>query len=159
MGFLSLTVTVILNACAGNSRDPSATAAKEILRIHEDLIASHLKNDAEAILAAEADEYLVVGRGEVRFPTRADRLEQFKSYLESIEFQEYSDLMTPIVRVSEDGTAGWLITQARIVGTQKDQDGNPIRTESIWAWIELYEKHGGSWLRVGEVSTKKPIPH
>ena len=30
------------------------------------------------------------------------------------------------------------------------------RFESVWAWIELYEKQEGEWKRIGNVSNRKP---
>jgi hypothetical protein len=141
---------------AANTQAPNRSPAEEILAAHEGLIAAHLENSAERILSVEAEDYVVVSRGEVLYPKRDDRLAQFTSYLKVTEFEEYRDLVTPIVHVSDDGSTGWLITQARIAGIQRDQNGNPIRFESIWAWVELYEKRDGRWLRVGEVSNRKP---
>jgi hypothetical protein len=141
---------------AAETPAPATGAAAEILKIHEGLIASHLAGDVAGILAAEADEYTVVSRGEIRFPRKAERVAQFTSYLQSIEFTEYRDLVPPLVRVSDDGTLGWLITQAVIAGTQRDETGDPIPVESVWAWVELYEKRDGEWVRVGEVSNRQP---
>jgi hypothetical protein len=65
-----------------------------------------------------------------------------------------------IVRVSDDGTLGWLIAQVEIIGTQAaDQaagDDERVRIDSVWAWIELYEKKDGRWYRVGDVSNVRP---
>ncbi len=130
--------------------------SEEILKIHKALLASHLQNDAEGALADEADEVVVVSRGEVLFPTRQDRVRQFTRYLENAKFERYQDTITPIVRVSADGTMAWLIAQVQIIEVQTDNDGERVPVESTWAWIELYEKRNDRWLRVGEVSSMKP---
>jgi hypothetical protein len=151
-----LVVTMSSFVPAAKTQAPDGSPAEEILAVHEGLIAAHLENSTERILSVEAEGYVVVSGGEVLYPTRDERLARFSSYLEATEFEEYRDLIAPRVHVSADGTTGWLITQARIAGIQRDQDGNPTRFESTWAWVELYEKRGGRWLRVGEVSNRKP---
>jgi ketosteroid isomerase-like protein len=134
----------------------TATDADQILAIHKSIIASHLKYDAEGVLAAEADDIILVSRGELLFPRKADRIAQFERYLGRVEFEEYHDLVDPIVRVSKDGTLGWLIAQVRISGTSTNSEGESIPFDWTWAWIELYEKRNGQWKRVGEVSNMKP---
>ena len=138
------------------AHERSRSDAEEILTIHKNLLASHLRNDVDGVLEAEADEIMVASRGEVLFPTKVERAMQFERYLKNVQFEEYRDLISPIVRVSRDGTLGWLIAQVRIVGTRMDSGGKSIPIESTWAWIELYEKREGRWLRVGEVSNVRP---
>jgi hypothetical protein len=49
-----------------------------------------------------------------------------------------------------------LIAQVKITGNQLGRQGEKVPFDSIWAWIELYEKREGRWFRVGEVSNIKP---
>ena len=86
----------------------------------------------------------------------AQRVPQFEEYLQNTEFDEYRDLIDPIVRVSADGTLGWLICQVEMVGTYKGMSGDDAKLDAVWAWVELYEKRDGRWLRVGEVSNVRP---
>lgn len=145
-----------LSISALEASERTSGHADEILKIHEALLASHLQNSAEGVLADEADEIVVVTRGEVLFATKKDRTRQFADYLACSKFEQYRDLITPIVRVSEDGTMAWLIAQVQIVGVQTVGDDERVPIESTWAWIELYEKRDGRWVRVGEVSSIKP---
>jgi hypothetical protein len=138
------------------SREGAPVDADRILAIHEELLKSHLENDPEGVLTSEADGVVVVSRGEVLFPTKSERMVQFTRYLDRVEFERYRDVIPPLVRVSEDGTLGWLIAQVAIAGGYKGEDGERIPIESTWAWIELYEKRDGRWFRVGEVSNEKP---
>jgi hypothetical protein len=135
---------------------PGNVDAEAILKIHQDLLDAHLSNDAAAVLAAESMDPVVVSRGEVLHPKRADRKQMFDGYLSSIEFERYRDLIDPIVRVSDDGTLGWLICQVEIVGKHKGISGDSAQLNSVWAWVELYEKRDGQWIRVGEVSNVRP---
>lgn len=133
-----------------------ASDVEEILSLHRELLDSHIRYDVASVLASESDPVVVVSRGEVRFPTRAERLSQYERYLTSVEFEEYGDLISPIVKVSKDGTLGWLIAQVRIAGTQANGDDAGVPFDAVWAWIELYEKQAGRWIRIGEVSSLRP---
>ncbi len=65
-------------------------------------------------------------------------------------------MAAPQVKVSRDGTLGWVIVQVRAAGVQSTAGGGtqPLAFES--AWIELYERRGAQWFRVGNVSNFKP---
>ena len=60
------------------------------------------------------------------------------------------------MNVSRDGTLGWIIAQVYAQGTQTTADGETRPIEFVSAWIELYEKRNGRWLRTGNVSNFKP---
>lgn len=143
-------------AAGAAAEGQTSAEAKELLRLHREVIAGHLARDPAAVLAAEAESVVSVNRGEVRFVARAERERQFGSYLKDARFTRYRDLIEPIVRVSRDGTLGWVIVQVGIAGTRTGEDGKPVPLDSTWAWIELYEKRDGRWRRVGEVSSLKP---
>ncbi|MFH1842945.1 MAG: nuclear transport factor 2 family protein [bacterium] len=146
-----------LSAAAAIAQDTSFSDAEGIQTVHEALLEAHLDGDAEGVLANEAEGILVVSRGEVLFPSRQERAEQFSRYLERTVFTEYRDLIEPVVRVSEFGDMGWLIAQVHISGEYITDDGGREPFESTWAWVELYEKREGRWWRVGEVSSRKPV--
>ena len=158
---LRVTVCVILFTAVCSlafilkAEDEPNEDVEEVLKLHGELLESHMKYDAHGVLAAEPDDIVVVSRGEVLFPSKVERIFQYEQYLKSTEFKEYRDLIRPIVRVSDDGTLGWLIAQVRIVGTRSRSNGEKTPIDSVWAWIELYEKRDGRWFRVGEVSNVK----
>ena len=74
----------------------------------------------------------------------------------SSKLQEYRDLTDPVVQVSGDGTLGWVIVQVEARGSQTNAAGGKTPLEFVSAWIELYEKRDGRWLRTGNVSNFKP---
>jgi hypothetical protein len=90
------------------------------------------------------------------FETKSERIPRFKEYLDNTEFDEYRDLIDPIVRVSDDGTLGWVIAQVKVAGTRNYDSGESKVFDSVWAWIELWEKRDGRWYRLGDVSNVKP---
>ena len=151
-----LAISVLLASCRSVSVAPPTDARAELLALHEDVMRAHRESDAELLLRSEAPEHVSANRGQITQPTLDVRRARFREYLGTTRFTEYIDLVPPIVRVSDDGSLGWVIAQVRGGGVQSTQDGGskPLAFES--AWIELYERRGGSWYRVGNVSNFKP---
>jgi len=131
------------------------SAESELLDLHRAVIEAHLRSDVDALLAPESDDYVVVSRGEVSHPTRQERADRLGPYLRSTRFEVYEDLVPPVVKVSPDGRLGWVIVQVRARGVQTRPDGTQSPIEFQSAWIELYEKRGGRWVRTGNVSNFK----
>lgn len=101
---------------------------------------------------------LDIGKGELRRMSPADGLARFQHYFERAEFTRYEDLVPPIVRISADGTLGWLIAQVRVEGTYRDDDGVRTPLDTTWAWVELYERIGDNWRMTAIASTRTPDP-
>jgi hypothetical protein len=118
-----------------------------------DLDAHHARVAARG---GEPGELRRTGRMDMFLVTKDERRPSIADYLEAADFETYRDLIDPIVRVSDDGTLGWLVCQVEIVGTRASADGEEGRIDSVWAWIELYEKMEGRWYRTGNVSNMKP---
>lgn len=127
-----------------------------LLELHAQVMQAHLQSNVELLLQTEGDVYVVANRGQVTTPDPEARRGRFEPYLKNTRFIEYADMIPPIVRVSDDGTLGWVIVQVRARGEQTGAEGaiEPIAFES--AWIELYEKRAGEWKRTGNVSNFKP---
>jgi ketosteroid isomerase-like protein len=122
-----------------------------LFALHEQAMEAHRKSDVELLLQAEAEDFVLVSRGEISRPSLEQRRQFLGDYLRKVRFAEYIDVVAPVVHVSADGTAGWVIAQVRARGTEVGGAGRSIEFES--AWIELYEKRGGSWRRVGNISS------
>lgn len=160
IGGLGIILTLVSVVSVANDDGYQKDDVEAILNLHAELLDAHKDYDVGRVLASEPDEIVVVSRGEVSIQTRSERAPRFERYLQNTRFEEYRDLIDPIVRVSRDGTLGWLIAQVQIVGDRAvDGDGERERFEWVWAWIELYEKMDGRWYRVGEVSNTTPAEH
>ncbi|MEQ1832496.1 MAG: hypothetical protein ABL977_05525, partial [Candidatus Eisenbacteria bacterium] len=112
----------------------------QLLVLHESALRAHRRGDVEELLAPEVDTQLVVTRGRITRPDRAARRERFGSYFASTKFRHYADADSPVVRVSDDGTLGWVVARVHAEGTQQGADGKPVPLDVTWGWIELYEK-------------------
>ena len=148
-------VTLFVLATASPSLCLAATDAERLAALHQKVIRAHQESNVELLLEDGSEEYVVAGRGEVSRPTIAERRARLGSYLERTRFSEYRDLREPVVTVSADGTLGWVVVQVHAVGEQTGADGETHPVEFTSAWIELYEKRDGRWLRVGNVSNFK----
>ncbi len=127
----------------------------ELLRIHEAVMESHRQGDVETWMAVESERYTSVNRGRITFPSSDDRRQMREPYLASTTFTMYRDLRTPLVRVSGDGSLGWLMAEVEVRGVQRGQGGEETPIHTIWAWIELYEKGPDGWRVVGNASNPR----
>lgn len=153
------TLVVLLLAsvsCAPTPVSDSEADRRELLRLHENVLDAHLEGDIDLLLKAEEDEYVIANRGEIIHPTREQRRALLGPYLESTRFSKYRDLVQPTVEVSADGSLGWVIVQVEAQGEQTIANGPVERLEFVSAWIELYQKRNGAWLRVGNISNFRP---
>lgn len=123
-----------------------------LLDLHREGLEAHLERDVDKLLAAEGAETVFVSRGEISRPTLEERREMFSGYFGSTEFVTYRDTVEPIVRISDDGSLGWVIARVEASGMQTRRDGETGELRFTSAWIELYEKRDGEWLRIGNVS-------
>ena len=150
----ALTAVICLAQCAPGSRVSSDL--DRLRALHEKVIQAHRQSKEELILEDEESDYVVANRGEVTRPSLAERRERLGSYFRSTSFREYRDVSEPVVSISSDGTLGWVIVQIQASGVQTAESGEKEPIEYVSAWIELYEKRDGRWLRVGNVSNFKP---
>ena len=150
--FLATCAIVALTACASVPVDLAGERAA-LLALHEEAMEAHRQSDVELLLRAEADDFVLVNRGEVSYPGLAQRRQSLGTYLRGVRFAEYIDTTAPVVHVSADGGTGWVIARVRARGTEVAGAGRSMQFES--AWIELYEKRDGRWRRVGNVSNFK----
>ncbi|HEX6789916.1 MAG TPA: hypothetical protein VF247_01280 [Candidatus Krumholzibacteria bacterium] len=155
-----VTTTLLLAAVAtmaAPAQDASNPDRESLLRLHANVIRAHLESDVERLLADEADTYYVVsGRGEITWPTLAERRARLGAYLGRTRFDTYRDEVEPVVTISDDGTLGWVVVQIEARGTQKSDAGPDEPVQFVSSWIELYQKRDGRWQRVGNVSNFKP---
>lgn len=126
----------------------------EILAAHEEILQAHRDNDVEILMRGAAEEYTLVTRGEVVYPTIDDRKSRFSEYFGMTEFTKYEDSIPPIVKVSEDGSLAWLIARVSVSGIQTIGEQEQA-LDFVSAWIELYEKQNGHWVQTGNVSNFK----
>lgn len=138
---------------AAQTADPDA---RELLRLHEELLAAHRAGDIDRWMAVESASYVSANNGRITYPTEEARRSGREDYLSRATFEVYEDLTPPVVRVSDDGTLGWVIAEVEVRGALRDASGEAEAFHDIWAWVELYENVDGSWLLTGNASNRRP---
>ena len=76
--------------------------------------------------------------------------------LEGAEYSRYEDLMVPHAEVSADGTMGWVVSRLAVERSEPDPAGGRRDRAFTYAGIMTYEKVGGKWIKVANVSTFAP---
>lgn len=151
---IALVLTLVCLPCWVAAQDLEADE-NELREMHTQLIQAHLEGDVALWMSMEADSYVSVNRGQVTFPGLDERRERRAAYLKHATFSIYRDLRELIVRISDDGSLGWLIAEVEVQGTMPDEEGGRSTFHDIWAWIELYEKTEEGWRLTGNVSNRR----
>jgi len=148
-----------LSACTAAHREAPtrASAADEqaLLKLHEAVLKAHIDSNIEALLATEAEDFVLMNRGEISSPSKAERRAFLGPYLASTTFEFYRDAVKPVVKVSKDGSLGWVIAQVEARGSAATRQGGRQSVEFVVAWIELYERRNGEWVAIGNASSFK----
>jgi len=141
-------------ACTGSRSGPDLDRARaEILALHRRSVDAHWNKDVGFLTRDVSDEFFSVGDGEIRKPSRQEMARRFTDYLENTTFTEYRDLQDPVVGISDDGSLAWSLVQVKVAGRQMTDDGGQREIAFTCAWITVYERRGGKWIRRGEVSS------
>ena len=131
------------------------TDSMALLSMHDRILEAHRTNNLESWMSIEATDFVSVNGGRVSFPTVQQRFTGRHAYLQASKFEIYQDRRPPIIRVSADGTLGWVIAEVEVKGVETG-NGETKSFHDIWAWVELYQKVNGQWKMVGNASNRRP---
>ena len=152
-----LVLALLLGGASCASRSGSSDAdVQELLGLHAAVIRAHLESDVALFPEQDGGSFVMANRGEITHPDPQEMREGMADYLGRTRFSVYRDQVPPIVRVSQDGTLGWVIVQVEAEGEQTSPEGQVEPLSFVCAWIELYEKRAGRWRSVGNLSSFKP---
>lgn len=127
---------------------------EELAAAHAASLAAHRDNDWEWFGSDTSDPFVVASNGAISRVSPEDQRTQFRRYLEGAAFRRYEDLEPPIIRVAADGSLGWVIARVAVEGTWSEGDAPGQSLDSTWAWVTLYERVDGRWIRVANVSNR-----
>jgi hypothetical protein len=150
IGFVPAASPAAAGSGAGMASDEAALRA-----LHAKVIQAHRESNPGLLFEDVSEDFVQANRGAITRPTIDERRARFASYLGSTTFAEYRDLVEPVVKVSKDGTLGWVIAQVKARGVQTTDAGKKEPLEFVSAWIELYEKRDGRWISAGNLSNFK----
>jgi ketosteroid isomerase-like protein len=127
----------------------------QIYRLHRRLLAAHCAGNADEIADLTTPETIVSSRGELRKSSREETRSSFERVFKQVDYNQYLDLLTPVVEVSSSGDIGWIGVNVRAIG-KEIVGGQPF--ESQWSWVMLTRKVNGVWLNAGNASNHLPLP-
>ena len=118
---------------------------------------AHLEESTDGLDDHFGKEVVFVNSGKVETRTGAEALQGLGRIFSNRDYTVYDDLIRPQVKVSEDGTLGWVIVRITARGIRLDESGSPTGPlEFVCAWISTYEKQSGKWKMIGNVSNFEP---
>src|SRR5436190_24374343 len=85
-----------LMSCAAVPVDTAGDRAR-LLALHEQAMEAHRKGDVELLLQADAEDFVMVSRGEISRPSIEQRRQFLGPYLQRVRFGEYIDVVAPVV--------------------------------------------------------------
>jgi hypothetical protein len=136
--------------------DAESSAQTELLALHQADRRAHFTRDAEALVAALPEKFIYVRDGKITTQSKDDARRKFEDYFRGAEFSSWDDLEPPVVRVSSDGTTGWMIVRVKVALTKTDAAGKRTPEQFVAAWMSAYEKRDGKWFHVANTSTFEP---
>ena len=136
--------------------DPRQADMQELLRLHKQHQTAHLTYDAELFVESFVENLPQIQSGEVKSSTKAENLARFRNYFSTFKFLEWKDIKRPVIKISRDGTLATKIVQKRVRGTYKNDKGEEVKSHSVFAWLEVWEKINGKWKVTAVASTRKP---
>lgn len=136
-----------LDIAAAPDRDLDAEL-RALLELHRAEIRAHVERDAAALAAHHADDFVSATRGKISRSDRAATLTFFTRYFDGATYPQYEDVEPPIVRVSDDGSMGWVMSRLRVTRLEGE-----AKQSFVYAGIMVYEKRDGRWMRVANGST------
>jgi hypothetical protein len=128
----------------------------ELREYHNELINAHIHKRPGFFVENIADDYLNVSRGEVLHQTKTEILEAFADYLANTEFSEYRLVDEPIIGLSKEGSMAWSIFRLRVAGVSRLEDGSEAAFDSTWGCLVLFERRENRWVRLAEISNRRP---
>ena len=103
---------VLTNGTAGCASTASTSAfsdERRLLELHEEGLKAHIDRDIGALLATQAEDFVLLNRGQISLPSKQQRREFLGPYLAATTFEFYRDMTPPLVKVSRDGSLGWVV--------------------------------------------------
>ncbi len=130
---------------------------QKLLRLHRVIMDDHFWGQTAGMKSFSGDSTVIVSDGEVYKMAGSTSNAGLDRMMNNRDYVVYDDLIRPVVKISDDGSLGWVIVQVQAKGTRFDAEGTPAGPlEFVCAWVELYEKVGAAWKLVGNVSNFRP---
>lgn len=147
-----LLLTLILCGCA-TSREADLA---RLMDLHEQQRTGHLTYDAALFAAMFHDPITQLNGGRISTNSKVESMARISGYFGNVQFLEWDDIDPPVVRISKDGSMAYRIVHKRVRLTFENDAGEPEEEDTIFAWMEAWEKIDGAWQIMAVDSTDRP---
>lgn len=128
----------------------------ELLRLHEQQRTAHLTKNADLFVSMFHDPMWQLNGGRIVSRSTEENRGRVQTYFDAVQFLAWDDLEPPIIRISADGTMASIIVNKRVHLTYQDENGATQEENTIFAWMEAWEKLDGRWQIIANASTNRP---
>lgn len=145
--------------CLGLACAPAVDVEREsteLLRIHAAEMQAHVDLDLDALMQHVGEWTVEVVDGAINALHRSNMRNRLERQLEGVRYVQYSDVEPPIIRVSRDGTMGWVITRVAVTRVEPNPAGGQQERGFVYAGLATYEKQEGTWVKVATIGTFEP---
>lgn len=126
------------------------------MALHEQQRTAHLTYDPALFAAMFHDPITQLNGGRIATSTKAESMERIARYFGNVHFLEWDDIDPPVVRISKDGSMAYRIVHKRVRLTFENDAGEAEEEDTIFAWMEVWEKIEGEWHLMAVASTDRP---
>ena len=142
----------VVAGCAGVDVERETAALNAVRELHRK---AHFNADAELLVSTWADDFHLIDAGAVTKPPKRESIAGFQDYLSSSSFLAWDDIDPPIVRMSGDGKMAYVIVTKRVMLRPRAAADTTRTEESVFAWLETWEKEEGAWKLKALATTRK----
>lgn len=128
----------------------------ELLRLQSLERKAHFDKDAKLLVSMFAADFINVNAGKITRPSKEQSIERLQSYFDRSAFIEWDDISPPTIRISNDASMAYVIVHKRVRLRARDDKGVLKEEQTIFAWMETYEKKNGKWALTVVASTNEP---
>ncbi len=128
-------------------------AMRSLLKMHAEEIRSHFERDAAWIGDTTGETFVSASGGKIQRSGSDDVRRFFERYFDGAEYLEYENLEEPVVRLSDDGSMGWVLSRTKVRRVVRSAEGPDTERNFVYAGIMIYQRHNGAWKRVANAST------
>lgn len=148
-----LLAVICLIGCQHNNQQ----ALEQLQQVRQQHRLAHINRDANLLVSTFADNFYLVQDGRVAQPGSEDSLAQFQPYFDSVTFVAWDDLAPPIITLSNDRQMASVIV-SKLVRIVPRHDEQAEGQQTIFAWLETWQRHNGEWQIKVLASTQQPSP-
>ena len=129
---------------------------KKILAMHHAQRDYHFNKDSINFVDQLSGQFISVNRGVISMPSYQETLSRYHRYFSAVEFELWDDQSEPIIVFSDDGSMAFTVVDKLVRVNYPDDQGNPVSSETHFAWTAVYKKYGDDWKIESVASTERP---